>query len=79
MFMPISDLIRLGTGHLTAQQLAAMALEADRESRRLLSEGMLEEALREALERDTLCDLSIAAGKASVGAPDRRTGPRSWS
>lgn len=54
--MPISDIIRLRTGALTNQQLADMALEADREARRQRKlGGDLVRAAEAEQERDLLC------------------------
>lgn len=59
--MTVSNIVRLGTGNLTPQQLADMALEADREARRLAKQrGRLPEAIDAAAERDKLAALSIA-------------------
>jgi Xaa-Pro aminopeptidase len=57
--MPVSDMIRLGTsGHLTNQQIADLALEADREARRLRKVGGdLVKAAEADKESEQLCSL----------------------
>lgn len=56
--MPVSDMIRLGTsGHLTNQMIVDMALEADREARRLRKAGDLVKAAEADLESARLCEL----------------------
>lgn len=57
--MPVSDLIRLGTaGKLTSQQIADMALQADREARRLRrAGGDLAAAAQADAESEALCRL----------------------
>ena len=55
--MPVSDMVRLGTANLTNQMLADMALEADRDARRLVREGRLPEAANARRESIALCEL----------------------
>jgi hypothetical protein len=56
--MPVSDMIRLGTaGKLTSQMIADMALEADREARRLVKAGELKAAANARRESIALCEL----------------------
>lgn len=56
--MPVSDMIRLGTvERLTNQQIADMALEADREARRYVREGDLIAAAHARRESIALCEL----------------------
>lgn len=61
--MTVSNIVRLGTGNLTPQQLADMALEADQARRRAEArDNQLAgyAAGQYAAERDQLCSLSIA-------------------
>ena len=56
--MPVSDMIRLGTaGKLTSQMIADMALEADREARRLVKAGELKAAANARRESIAHCEL----------------------
>lgn len=55
--MPVSDMLRLQTANLTSQQIADMALEADREARRLRREGDLDAARLAEQERDQLAEM----------------------
>lgn len=55
--MPVSDLVRLGTANLTNQMLADMALEADRDARRLVKQGDLLAAANARRESMALCEL----------------------
>lgn len=55
--MPVSDMLRLQTANLTSQQIADMALEADREARRLRRGGDLDAARLAEQERDQLAEM----------------------
>ena len=56
--MPVSDMMRLGTVKtLTPQMVADLALEADREARRLVREGDLIAAANARRESIALCEL----------------------
>jgi hypothetical protein len=58
MSMPVSDMIQLGTApNLTPQMIADMALEADREARRLVKAGDLLAAANARRESNALCEL----------------------
>ncbi len=59
--MAVSDIIRLGIAQpLTNQQVADMALEADREARRLVRAGDLTAAAAARRESIALCELMRA-------------------
>lgn len=55
--MPVSDMVRLGTGNLTPQQLADMALAEDRAARAARARGNQWQAAQHRAESDALCDL----------------------
>lgn len=58
MLMPVFDLVRLGTaGTLTNQMLVDMALQADREARRFVTQGDLKAAANARRESIALCEL----------------------
>lgn len=54
--MPIANILRLGTGALTNQQIADLALEADRLSRAAIRRGDVDDAHAARTERDQLCE-----------------------
>lgn len=58
MLMPVSQIVRLGTGALSPQQLTDFALEADRERRRALTAGDLRTAVVALRERNALLELA---------------------
>lgn len=54
--MPVSDIMARGTGNLTPQQAADMALAEDRLARAAHSRGDLWQAAQHRAESDRLCD-----------------------
>lgn len=52
--MPISDILARGTGRLSNQDIASLALEADRERRCAIMRGAWDKAIDAKRERDKL-------------------------